>query len=541
MERELLFVGERLAGFLDAGNSDDSDVVNQGLQLYRQGLVDLKDEAVDTITAEVQDVTRYKARLNLLFPQDGSCTCDSRFICRHQMAVFFSAYSEYASVSDWLSEWNAPKNTTPAQALQQVKRASELLKQVEEKSIILDKSYPSWKQFVNVTFTEQVEPHLGAPTYVIENHIQTYFKRLSSKAPMEREWKLLYHFVTQFCTMQLTLRMIQLHKSQTQTIRVFYALAVDLAEELHETVQPLSRQARPFAFDPFVFSIKEDVAKLLNGGEGLEYEKIDLYREIWSFLFTTSSWRKEELERVKRELPEQYLGTTERTSYSLAAIHLSLLENQDHQAIELLHELKKEACPYIFYWLTLLSESDNRSRAIPFIEFIIAHVQEFLEDLSDYYQRVDFVRTFTTLISSCCYKLKRTDLLEKFYRATLPHSYWNYANFLFEQGQYKKWVEMHIYSDISIDLISSESIKEVVSKEPELILPLYYHAVQEKVSLKNRPAYKQAVRYLKKMRTIYKKSKKEDVFERYILYVADSTKRLRAFQEELKRGKLIDV
>ncbi|MEK4538876.1 hypothetical protein ACFY5J_17535 [Peribacillus butanolivorans] len=541
MERELLFVGERLAGFLDAGNSDDSDVVNQGLQLYRQGLVDLKEEAVDTITAEVQDVTRYKARLNLLFPQDGSCTCDSRFICRHQMAVFFSAYSEYASVSDWLSEWNAPKNTTPAQALQQVKRASELLKQVEEKSIILDKSYPSWKQFVNDTFTEQVEPHLGAPTYVIENHIQTYFKRLSSKAPMEREWKLLYHFVTQFCTMQLTLRMIQLHKSQTQTIRVFYALAVDLAEELHETVQPLSRQARPFAFDPFVFSIKEDVAKLLNGGEGLEYEKIDLYREIWSFLFTTSSWRKEELERVKRELPEQYLGTTERTSYSLAAIHLSLLENQDHQAIELLHELKKEACPYIFYWLTLLSESDNRSRAIPFIEFIIAHVQEFLEDLSDYYQRVDFVRTFTTLISSCCYKLKRTDLLEKFYRATLPHSYWNYANFLFEQGQYKKWVEMHIYSDISIDLISSESIKEVVSKEPELILPLYYHAVQEKVSLKNRPAYKQAVRYLKKMRTIYKKSKKEDVFERYILYVADSTKRLRAFQEELKRGKLIDV
>ncbi|MGW6297523.1 hypothetical protein [Peribacillus butanolivorans] len=541
MERELLFVGERLAGFLDAENSDDSDVVNQGLQLYRQGLVDLKEEAVDTITAEVQDVTRYKARLNLLFPQDGSCTCDSRFICRHQMAVFFSAYSEYASVSDWLSEWNAPKNTTPAQALQQVKRASELLKQVEEKSIILDKSYPSWKQFVNDTFTEQVEPHLGAPTYVIENHIQTYFKRLSSKAPMEREWKLLYHFVTQFCTMQLTLRMIQLHKSQTQTIRVFYALAVDLAEELHETVQPLSRQARPFAFDPFVFSIKEDVAKLLNGGEGLEYEKIDLYREIWSFLFTTSSWRKEELERVKRELPEQYLGTTERTSYSLAAIHLSLLENQDHQAIELLHELKKEACPYIFYWLTLLSESDNRSRAIPFIEFIIAHVQEFLEDLSDYYQRVDFVRTFTTLISSCCYKLKRTDLLEKFYRATLPHSYWNYANFLFEQGQYKKWVEMHIYSDISIDLISSESIKEVVSKEPELILPLYYHAVQEKVSLKNRPAYKQAVRYLKKMRTIYKKSKKEDVFERYILYVADSTKRLRAFQEELKRGKLIDV
>ncbi|WP_285767888.1 SWIM zinc finger family protein [Peribacillus sp. SI8-4] len=540
MERELLLVGERLAEFLEAGNPDDSDVVNQGLHLYRQGLVEIKEEVADTIAAEVQDVTRHKARLNLIFPQEGSCTCESRFICRHQLAVFFSAYSEHASVSDWLAEWKAPKMESASQALQQVKRASELLKQAEENSIILDKSYPSWKRFVEVTFSDHVEPHIGEPNYMIENHIQTYFKRLSSKAPMEREWKLLYQFVTKFCTLQLTLRMIQLHKSQTQTIRVFYALAVDLAEELHETVQPLSRQARPFAFDPFVFSIKEDVAKLLDGGFGLEYEKIDLYREIWSYLFSNSSWRREELERIKADIPDKYMGTTERTSYTLAAIHLSLLENQDSQAIGLLHELKKDACPYIFYWLNLLAESD-RSRSIPFIEFIIANVQEFLAELSDYYQRVDFVRTFTTLVSSCCFKLKRTDLLEKFYRATLPHSYWNYANFLFEQGQYKKWVEMHIYSEISIDLISSESIKEVVSKEPELILPLYYHAVQEKVSLKNRPAYKQAVRYLKKMRTIYKKTKKEDSFERYILYVADSTKRLRAFQEELKRGKLIDV
>ncbi|MFJ7745051.1 hypothetical protein [Peribacillus sp. NPDC097295] len=540
MERELLFVGERMAELLNAGDSEDLEVVNQGLHLYRQGLVDLKEEAEDSITAEVQDVTRYKARLNLLFPQDGSCTCDSRFICRHQMAVFFSGYSEYASVSDWVSEWNAPK-ATPTQALQQVKRASEIFKHTKEKSIILDKSYPSWKQFVHDTFTEQVEPYIEEPPYMIENHIQTYFKRLSSKTPMEREWKLLYHFVTHFCTLQLTMRMIQLHKSHTQAVRVFYALAADLAEELHDTVQPLSRQARPFAFDPFVFSIKEDVAKLLDGSEGLEYEKIDLYREIWSYLFTTAAWRKEELKRVQEELPKQYEGTTERISYTLATIHLSLMENQDQQAIGLLHELKKEACPYIFYWLELLSESDDRSRAIPFIEFINAHVQEFLNDLSDYYQRVDFVRTFTTLISSCCFKLKRNDLLEKFFRATLPHSYWNYANFLFEQGQYKKWVEMHIYSEISIDLISNESIKEVVSKDPEVMLPLYYHAVQEKVSLKNRPAYKQAVRYLKKMRTIYKKTKKEDVFERYMQYVVDSTKRLRAFQEELKRGKLIDV
>ncbi len=48
--------------------------------------------------------------------------------------------------------------------------------------------------------------------------------------------------------------------------------------------------------------------------------------EIWSYLFSNSSWRKEELERINKELPEKYMGTTERTSYTLAAIHLSLLK-----------------------------------------------------------------------------------------------------------------------------------------------------------------------------------------------------------------------
>ena len=137
-----------------------------------------------------------------------------------------------------------------------------------------------------------------------------------------------------------------------------------------------------------------------------------------------------------------------------------LIDNQDEQAADWLSELHADAIPYCFYWLNLLSDK----RPLPFIEFVIAHVDSFLAHLDDYYERVDFVRTFTRPISSWCYKSQRLDLLEKFFRATLPYSYWKYAEFLFEQKQYKKWVEMHIYSDISIDMINSEYIKEVTSQ-----------------------------------------------------------------------------
>ena len=97
-----------------------------------------------------------------------------------------------------------------------------------------------------------------------------------------------------------------------------------------------------------------------------------------------------------------------------------------------------------------------------------------------------------------------------------------------------------IYSGVTLDAIGQDMIKTVVASDPKIILPLYHHAVQQTVSLKNRAAYKQAVRYLKKMRPIYKKMKQENVFQDYLDYISLSTKRLRAFQEELQRSKLID-
>lgn len=535
METGLLdYTAEQIKKLLKPDQDHDVAVVQEGMALYFQGVVDAAPMEKEIVIAEVFDLVIHKVDMHLLFPQLWSCTCGDDFICRHQMAVFFSLYSELGSVMDWVEEWKNDVSPALPQAFN-IRRASEIFAERKEEAII-DKSYPSYKEFVTQAFSEQFEHKQQMPAYMMEEQIRQYLKYIGRKAPLEREWKMLYRFTTLFCTLLQTLKLLRLYHNEPYTVRVFYAFATDLAEELHELVQPLSRQARPFAFDPFVESLKDDVAKLLDGDDMLEYECIDLYREIWTYLFSKNDWRKMELERVQMELSSLYPETKERMAFTIAAIHLSLLENHDEQAATLLSELKVDAIPYLFYWLNLLSDK----RPLPYIEFVIAHVGDFLANLHDYYERVDFVRTFTRPISNWCYKSQRLDLLEKFYRVTLPHSYWKYANFLFEQKQYKKWVEMHIYSDISIDMIGSDLIKEVVSKEPELILPLYYHAVQTKVSLKNRPAYKQAVRYLKKMRTIYKKLKQEESFERYMQYVTDSTKRLRAFQEELKRGKLID-
>lgn len=530
----LEYTAEQVKELLQSDQDHDVEAVQNGMALFFDDAVSSAPVKDNVIQAEVYDLEMYKVELHLLFPQLWTCTCGDDFICRHQMAVFFSFYSQVGSVMEWVEDWKTSSRPALPKELP-IKRASEVFARKKEEA--LEKSYASYKEFVAKSFSEQIESNLQLPPYIMENHLQQYLNDIGKYEPIEREWKLLFHFTTLFCTLLRALQLLRLHKNESSIVRVFYSFANNVIEELLEMVPHLSRQARPFAFDPFVESLKADIAKLLDGDDMLEFERIDLYRDVWTYLFSNLAWRRTELERVQTEREALYPETTERSIYTIAAIHLSLLENQDEQAATMLSELKADTIPYFYYWLNTLSDK----RPLPFIEFVIAHVESYLAELDDYYERVDFVRTFIRPISSWCYKSQRLDLLDKFYRATLPHSYWKYADFLFEQKQYKKWVEMHIYSEISIDMIGTDLIKEVVSEDPQLILPLYYHAVQSKVSLKNRSAYKQAVRYLKKMRTIYKKLKQEEKFERYMEYVLDSTKRLRAFQEELKRSKLIDV
>lgn len=138
-------------------------------------------------------------------------------------------------------------------------------------------------------------------------------------------------------------------------------------------------------------------------------------------------------------------------------------------------------------------------------------------------------------------KTQKLDTFEKYCEACLPYSFVYYSSYLLDVGKHKKWVELYLYSNIELDYISSEELKMVQQNDPTLLLPLFINIVNEKIENKNRQSYRAAVRYLKKIRTIYKKQKKLEQWERYLDKIQSSNKRLRAFQEELKRGKLIDA
>lgn len=82
-------------------------------------------------------------------------------------------------------------------------------------------------------------------------------------------------------------------------------------------------------------------------------------------------------------------------------------------------------------------------------------------------------------------------------------------------------------------------LKAIEEHDSALLLPLYHQAAERAVLEKNRASYKTAVRLLKKLHGIYKQLGQDDRWEHYVYRLADKFSRLRAFQEELKKGKWI--
>jgi hypothetical protein len=121
----------------------------------------------------------------------------------------------------------------------------------------------------------------------------------------------------------------------------------------------------------------------------------------------------------------------------------------------------------------------------------------------------------------------------------LPYTNTIYEDKLLHLAKWQQWIDYQI-STGSEPLDYRVGVLAPIEKEtPELLLPFFHQAAERYVSLKNRHGYKMAVKLLKRLSKLYKKMKNEERWESYITAFAARNSRLRALQEELRKGKLI--
>ncbi len=537
MSNDLLFFSDELQKLVSPKVPEDVVAVQRGLLLYRQNMVYRKTSEPEQIKATVQDVVPCHVTLNLSFPTNSSCTCKSGSFCRHQLAVFFSSYSALHSISEWIQNWKDQSAMAKhTQTLLQVKRAKDIL--LEETKI--EKTYESWKTFMENAFIKNFGYFLNQPSYVLSTKWDAYMHRIKSKTPLEAEWRLLYLFIVYFQSYIFLLRTLQKPDISQSTRYFLEEESEELIENMYYMLEHLNRSSRPFAFDDFFKGIKGDLDILLQDKGDSAVISINAYRAIWSDLLKEKTWRLEELAFLENKLQNDDLpqkDDEECNTILLAAIHLALLCGKNQQVPELIQKIRPQEFPFLSYWIRHLEEQKSGI----FIEYIVKNIGHYFAFLNNFYRSKEFVSYLTPYVKNYCTKTQKMDLFEKYCEICLPHSFMSYSRFLLETDKHKKWVELYLYNNLDYKYISNDDIKIVQNSNPTLLLPLLTHIVNENIATKNRQSYREAVRYLKKIRAIYKKEKKLTEWDRYIELIQSSHKRLRAFQEELKRGKLIHV
>ncbi|MDE3840270.1 hypothetical protein C0966_13095 [Bacillus methanolicus] len=532
--REMLeFAARNFQKMLRPEAAEDASIMQKGMILYRQGMVykmKLEDEAV---FASVQDVSPVDVRLDLNFLEASGCSCPVAGFCRHQLAVFFQAYSNVGSVADWLEEWRQPIKEKSLASTWGLQKAKDLLKR--NAKLVL--SYENWIRAFEESF-DSIMNGKGEPRpYVVLELFQVYMKRVKASTPVEREWKTLYELISSvFSFLKLAEVSKKYGHSDEMVNRYYRHLFHSLIEDAETAIYRLSVHSMPFAFDEFIEKLKDSTGKLLFVPEFIEYEGVQLYRVLWTNLFKQSKWREDErsslTELVKRNgsLPP-----------AIALAHLNMLARKDEDAISELQRFDRDAVPYLIYWLELLTEQKAWKRMTPYVELFILQLSRYMEKLFGYHKRRDFTNLALDVLAPFCVESSRHDLYERALLQTLPYSYGDYEDFLFRHGRLEKWGELQSYIGFDVRDLPADRIKTVQKEKPEILLPLYHQSVVRNIELKNRANYREAVRHLKKLRTIYKKIKRLEDFERFMAELMKKTKRLRAFQEECKRGKLIDV
>lgn len=518
---DINLIGEELQKTLDPNNENHQKLIQKGLLLYRQQLVYQKKTSQSAITAKVQDVTPVEVVLHNDL-NSSHCSCPIEGICRHQLALFFSTYSETGSVFEWVHDWK--KNDSSKQILQGMKRGSDLLKAKTPAGV--DDGVENWlnrfqQAYQGIDITNE---------FVLEVSCKNKYRSLIESSPSLREWKPLFQLFAAYESIKIVNRICS-----SQHIRTFKRYFDYMLDEADEALKVLSVAAAPFAFDEYLRYLREDCIFLLQEPTYYELELVEFYQLLWTLLFKQSIWRKLEHKRLN-DIMEDDQSKRVKIGY----IHISILCGYDDLALDEIQKYGSEISYFSSYWLKYLSEQKPQDRFYQYVNTISAFIPEYLETENEY-DRLVFIRSFFQNIDEGSLADQNPLLLEKIYIQALPHTYYQFSDHLFRQEKYKEWVELQQYKGIELEFIDRGKLDMISKNNPSLLMPLYHDAVEFSISNRNRDSYKKAVKYLKKLRTIYKKEKMMDFWDTYLENLLLKTKRLRAFHEECKRGKLIDA
>ncbi|HDR3889443.1 TPA: hypothetical protein QCO65_003897 [Bacillus cereus] len=526
---EIMMIANEFVQGLDPQQVADQEHVATARHLYRSGVVYNVDFDGYTLSGTVNaEGSVYSVHIPIRNVTESYCDCFAPTQCEHMLAVLLSAASSFGQVGDVLTLFK--NNTKPS--LPPIRTA----RQVLQSSAFEELDYKSWQTYFEneyESFKKEQARLTYKQMYFLMSLFTDFYTKLERKAPRIVAIHELFKLHAALYCFQKLLEEIQEFEanklySYHQPVNVV-RLFVDKVES---TVRDLKTEEIPEESKPILQETARLIHEAFFSTDAYTQERFFIYRHVWGELLRTEEQLQEEEKRIDTKINP--------LSKALASSHLLFLNNEDLSAMELLKKQPASVVSLYFYWLEELLSAMQWDRAKSWLSFTYKQVKETITEQENTVFIQDIVRLFVMMYETYATHTNEQAGLEMILQELLPYSFTNYEQYVLAKKQYHAWTELQLLYGFEVIELLKEPLKDIEKEAPEAALPLYHHAAMEAIEERNRKSYKRAVRYLKKLRMLYKRLKRTDEWDSFIIHIANLHSRLRALQEELRRGKLID-
>ncbi len=490
--------------------------LKEGLKLFRQGNVIHAYQEGSSLTGKVQDNGQKHVLLDAEIGDLSRCSCGASTLCPHQVATFLTIWSQTNTIASLIDAWKdeATENIVPVLASARTK----------EVTSFEDTSLASWLDFVDYQHAEFKSSIPTKRTY-LTGLTHAFFPKLRLQAPKKAEIRPLFLLHASLYCMEQVISSYDSSQPYQYIADILHRF-VDIVEE---ESKGLFHSAIAFQLDSLLKESRQLIRlKLLQQEEPFIREMFYVYQFTWNDVFQRRNWMASELKELEGK---------DSLQAELAKTHLLFLQKKDEAALKLVRKNGNQYAPYVFHWLQALVSAKAKDRLENWLSTALPIVTDYIHSEPTYDRKRQLTKHLLKLLTDYALETKHDQLYKEALRKLMPYSYGEYEWFLFETKSYRKWVELQLWMGFELSGLEAYKLKEIKKADPYALFPLYHVAINKALEQRNKTAYKEATSLLKALHSLYKKEKLEDVWLQYLQQLKEGTKRLRSFQEELKKGR----
>ncbi|WNQ11130.1 SWIM zinc finger family protein [Paenibacillus aurantius] len=500
-------------------------VLARGWDYFHQGRITPAELAGGTeLHAQVAGSKRYEVTLDLEQFGRSRCTCPYDGWCKHMAAVLFQVYAPHGRPELLLVQLQRTIESKRRSA----KSPSKTEKRPYKTDLSPTDSPAEWQAFFDRKFHGYSLSHQNSIEGFYQAAVQTLDGLASDWEPPLRELYRLH------VTLFILRRADRFREANHSAYHSYYHEAgfqsvtdscrTRLAKLAASPALKKAGKAYPKPWKETVDMVRQSLTGMAPGG----IDWLDIYRLLWWDVFADGSAQAKERQKLASLLAQGGLSPRKRDVLLLASAHFAIMEGDDEQAMREMEGLHARHAGDFYSVLQRLSQEERWERLLGWLRWLLPVMPKAKQD--------DFNRICAFWMEAV--KHQPTD--EEWIRVMLtllPRSYYYYTDYLMKTERFRQWVDLQLSNRVLPVNLYSADLKVVEAHDPALLLPLYTQAVERSIQEKNRASYTTAVRQLRKLHACYKKLKRLDRWEEYIHRLADKYSRLRAFQEELEKGK----